>query len=94
MMMIMMMMMMTVSHIIALTMAAVQDIPVHTSCVRVRVRACACGGGGRERERDKSVVLRAMKGEVVEECVIFCSQADRGRNLIYFIKKLLCKKEN
>lgn len=40
-------------------------------------------------------VLRAMKRERERGsrriCVIFCSQADSGRNMMYFIKKLLCK---
>jgi len=40
MMMMMMIVLQIISHIIALTVAAVQDIPVHTGCVCVRGRAC------------------------------------------------------
>jgi hypothetical protein len=73
-------------------MAAVQDILVHTSCVcvcvRVRTHVCVRRGG-------ESCCAQSNEGRGGRRiCVIFCSQADRGRNVIYFIKKLFCKKEN
>jgi hypothetical protein len=63
--MIMMTVVQIISHIIAVTMAAVEDIPVHRGCVCVWASEWAS-------ECDKAAVLRAMNREVVEECVWFC----------------------